>query len=841
MTTLKTAQFGSGTCPQAQLDVTVSSNTATTATLSWTLKWVTYGYTVSTSSARNYTVKINGSTVASGTCAINGKTSYTIKSGTVTITKGTAAKSIPLSLSFDMTYTWKNTYGGTKTASGSISVGAKTSYKISYNANGGSGAPSAQTKWHGTDIKLSTTKPSRTGYTFSKWNTNASGTGTSYNSGATYTANTAATLYAVWNQITYQVAYNANGGSGAPSAQTKKYGTALTLSTTKPTRTNYTFKGWATSSTGGVAYSAGGSYTANAKVTLYAVWELAYTKPVISNLKAVRCDSSGNLNETGTYAKVTFNWSTCTVSGNSATVSSILIGYGGKDYTSSVSVSGSGSSSSVSKIVGDGAFELDKSYFISATVFDSKNGSTSKEITLGGTKFPIDFKSGGSGVAIGKPAEIANVFDVNYRTIFRSGSDADGSTANSGYVIIGNPSGEHVTIDNNEIMAKLSGTTCGNLYIQCDGGWPCVGSDNAQVGRFAFRNEWIGLYSVYTDARNDANRKGWIGHNKTSDLTIDNDVSGGNIVLSPGGGGWAYIGSNTAQVGFFAFQNEWIGLYPSISNARNNTNRKGWIGHDKGDNLNIWNEVSGGDIYLSPATGGEVVSSKTIVSNGTFRLNEAYSTSTSLNCRWKDGLVHDIVNRGSDGLSSYIGPVSTSNGMKSVTNIRGYTVRLYNHGGGTYLGSSGSTAITSDKNLKKDIYDLSDKYVEFFMKLRPVTYKYNAKENIGHRDHLGYIAQEVEDALTASGLTTEQFAGICIEKDVTLDFEEDSSLTDKEREANKIHYDKLYSLRYEEFIALNTHMIQQAYKKIEEQQTEIDDLKARLSKLESMMGGLKNE
>ena len=102
MATLKTAQFGSGTCPQAQLDVTVSSNTATTATLSWTLKWVTHGYTVSGSDSKSYTVKINNSVVASGTCAINGKTSYTIKSGTVTINKGTATKSIPLSLSFDI-------------------------------------------------------------------------------------------------------------------------------------------------------------------------------------------------------------------------------------------------------------------------------------------------------------------------------------------------------------------------------------------------------------------------------------------------------------------------------------------------------------------------------------------------------------------------------------------------------------------------------------------------------------------------------------------------------------------------------------------------------------------
>lgn len=760
MATLKTSQFGSGTCPQAQLDVTVSSNTATTATLSWTLKWVTYGYTVSASSSKSYTVKINGSVVASGTCTINGKTSYTIKSGTVTINKGTATKSIPLSLSFDMSYYWGSTYGGTKTASGSISIGAKTSYKISYNANKGSGAPSAQTKWHGTDIKLSTTKPSRTGYTFSKWNTNDSGTGKSYNSGGTYTANESTTLYAVWNQITYTVSYNANGGSGAPSAQTKKYGTALTLSTTKPTRANYTFKGWATSSTGGVAYSAGGSYTANAKVTLYAVWELTYTKPVISNLKAIRCDSDGTAVETGTYAKVTFNWSTCTVTGNTATVSAIKIAWG----STSVSPTRSGSSGSVSQVIGAGALSVDSSYTITVTVTDSKSGATSKTITLGGTKFPIDFKSGGSGVSIGKPAELASVFDVNYKAIFRAGSDVSSSTANSGNVIIGDPAGLHLAIDGNEIIAKSNGTSAGNLYIQGDGGLPC-------------------------------------------------------------------LGTNMAQVGFARFYNQWIGLYPSYTDARNDTNRKGYIGHDGSDDLKIYNEVSGGCISTNV----------TLQTAGTLRLNAAYSTSTSLNCRWKDGLIHDLINRSSDGFSSYIGPVSTSDGMKSVTNIRGYTVRLYNHGGGTYLGSSGSTAITSDRNLKKDIYDLSDKYVEFFMKLRPVTYKYNAKENIGHRDHLGYIAQEVEDALTTSGLTTEQFAGICIENDVTLDFEEDSSLTDKEREANKIHYDKLYSLRYEEFIALNTHMIQQAYKKIEEQQTEIDDLKVRLSKLESMMGGLKNE
>ena len=71
----------------------------------------------------------------------------------------------------------------------------------------------------------------------------------------------------------YTVSYNANGGSGAPGAQTKWHGENLTLSSTKPTRTGYAFKGWATSSGGAVAYASGGTYKANAGVTLYAVWE----------------------------------------------------------------------------------------------------------------------------------------------------------------------------------------------------------------------------------------------------------------------------------------------------------------------------------------------------------------------------------------------------------------------------------------------------------------------------------------------------------------------------------------------------------------------------------------
>ena len=85
------------------------------------------------------------------------------------------------------------------------------------------------------------------------------------------------TLSSAWN--TYTIKYNANGGSGAPGNQTKTYGTNLTLSSTKPTRYNYKFLGWSTSSTAtSETYKAGSvlstdlSTTQGATVTLYAVW-----------------------------------------------------------------------------------------------------------------------------------------------------------------------------------------------------------------------------------------------------------------------------------------------------------------------------------------------------------------------------------------------------------------------------------------------------------------------------------------------------------------------------------------------------------------------------------------
>lgn len=124
-------------------------------------------------------------------------------------TSGTA---ITASRSGGNSYIWTNVIdnAGNRATSIKTSNAFTVRYQVVFNANSGSGVPSTQYKVHGTNLTLSSTKPTRTGYTFKEWNTKADGTGTKYAVGASYTANSAVTLYAIWTINTYEVAYNYN-------------------------------------------------------------------------------------------------------------------------------------------------------------------------------------------------------------------------------------------------------------------------------------------------------------------------------------------------------------------------------------------------------------------------------------------------------------------------------------------------------------------------------------------------------------------------------------------------------------------------------------------------------
>ena len=124
----------------------------------------------------------------------------------VTKNRTHAAQAITVHADVDWQGTWSSDKVSTATIT--VNVPAKRSFAVTYNANGGTGAPARATKWYGETLSLSTAKPVRSGYKFLGWNTNAAGTGTNYAPGQNYTANAALTLYARWEEVRYDMTMN---------------------------------------------------------------------------------------------------------------------------------------------------------------------------------------------------------------------------------------------------------------------------------------------------------------------------------------------------------------------------------------------------------------------------------------------------------------------------------------------------------------------------------------------------------------------------------------------------------------------------------------------------------
>ena len=92
-------------------------------------------------------------------------------------------------------------------------------------------------------------------------------------------------LYAVWIGDSYSVRFDSNGGVGRMDNQTMMMGVTYALNTNLYTRSGYTFKGWALTSSGSVKYKDGArvsglSSVKNDTVVLYAVWEAVQTYTV---------------------------------------------------------------------------------------------------------------------------------------------------------------------------------------------------------------------------------------------------------------------------------------------------------------------------------------------------------------------------------------------------------------------------------------------------------------------------------------------------------------------------------------------------------------------------------
>ncbi len=192
-----------------------------------------------------------------------------------------------------------------------ISDGTKAKQKWTYNNKRDNGL-----------INAETFGISKKGHTFIGWGTTSSGETifdpknsdllpTDINSNIK-NGDCSKTLYAIWKPNTYVIAFNANGGTGAPESQMKTYGKTLFLSRTVPEREGYEFLGWSTDSKESSAtYLAGGSFNTNAKTTLYAIWkEIDADKPKVSiaSTNNVASSQTATLNMSDNVGVVSYYW-----------------------------------------------------------------------------------------------------------------------------------------------------------------------------------------------------------------------------------------------------------------------------------------------------------------------------------------------------------------------------------------------------------------------------------------------------------------------------------------------------------------------------------------------------
>ena len=170
---------------------------------------------------------------------------------------------------------------GTLTKSGDngtiIYVYEPNNYSIGFNSNNGSGTMTDQSFQYDTAQNLKVNTFSRSGYTFTGWNTVVDGSGSSYKDeesviNLTTSQGAKITLYAQWTANDQSINFDANGGSTDQTTISGKTDSTVDLSKVKTaTRDGYTFAGWYTAKSGGDKMP-DSLKVPNGGVTYYAQW-----------------------------------------------------------------------------------------------------------------------------------------------------------------------------------------------------------------------------------------------------------------------------------------------------------------------------------------------------------------------------------------------------------------------------------------------------------------------------------------------------------------------------------------------------------------------------------------
>lgn len=309
-----------------------------------------------------------------------------------------------------------------------------------------------------------------------------------------------------------------------------------------------------------------------------------------------------------------------------------------------------------------------------------------------------------------------------------------------------------------------------------------------------------GEYTAF--ARQDENNHLVLGYGTWEDVYYE---SGGSHTFKPGGIDSFIISSdiNISKQSFASYPGNKYGQFYAVHSSskpsfliRNDGDNTWFMLTNANDPYGIYNSLR--PMSINNTTGDVWFGQHAVFSGATY---PQICGNNSVLCLGADNnpdanlCINGTVVRGTGHATTNVTNMHLGDG-----NHRWYSCYLYT-----------SPSVSSDRNAKHDITDLSDKLmVDFVKDLKPSSFIYNVNDS--NRKHYGFISQDVEDTLEKLNISSQDFAGF-IKTPKTKDILDENGnfikTVDVDGEYN-------YGLRYEEFIAPIVTVVQHLLREVEQ-------------------------
>ena len=242
------------------------------------------------------------------------------------------------------------------------------------------------------------------------------------------TSGTFANLY-VQGKTTAKLTATATAGDGSSISSYTYSGSGINTTVTTNTVTTSTLQATGTQTyTVSVKDARGRTASKTVSITVY-----PYAAPSIGPVSVQRCDASGNLTESGTYAKYTVNSAYSTVnSKNTRTVTVAHSSNNGTSYSAETTLqAATDTASTKTGVYGDGAFAIASAYVLRFTIKDTYGATKTITAPLQSAARPINIRSNGKGVSIGAMST-KDAFEVSMDADFNKNVNIDGKLTLTG-------------------------------------------------------------------------------------------------------------------------------------------------------------------------------------------------------------------------------------------------------------------------------------------------------------------------------------------------------------------------------------------------------------------------